>query len=254
MSTLPDLEAELLSAARRATASRWPWRRAGALALAGAALLAAGAGAATQLTNIAGGSTEKGRYEIARGPDTAGGVCLTLRYEGHRPAFGCSDRPDEQHPFGLVVVDSSEGSNARIIYGLVSPAVAHISALGDGDESVQATPRVAQDLPGRFFSVTVADRGRVELVAYDAADREIARLGSRAEPTQPAHSLEELRSQGNPIGFAAVFPAADAVQYRGRSLTADEVVRLGLTCGPAQDVVSCYDTKQQMEAAESPDR
>jgi hypothetical protein len=254
MSTLPDLERELLLAARRAAASRWPWRRAGALALTGAALLAAGAGAATQFGNIDEGATASGRYQIARAADESGGICLNLRFEGHRPAYGCSDRPDAQHPFGLVVVESSEQSNERIIYGLAAAQVARVDVLGDGDERTPAIPRQAEDLPGRFFSVTVPDRGRIELVAYDAADRELARLGSRAEPTAPAHSLAELRAQGNPIGFAAGVATADAVEYRGRSLTPDEATRRELTCAHNQDVVRCYDTKQQMEAAESQGR
>jgi hypothetical protein len=221
------------------------------LALAGAVLTAAGAGAATQFVSVDAGSTSSGSYVIDRGPNQADGVCLHLRFAAHRPAYGCADRPDEQHAFGLVVADSAPGSAQRVIYGLVAANVARVTVLGDGDARTDATPRPSGDLPGQFFSVTVPDRGRIELVAYDASARELARLGSRAEPTQPAGSLAELRAQGNPAGFAPGPAVPGGVDYRGRALTIEEAKRHGLICTQGSDDARCYDLKQQLETAES---
>jgi hypothetical protein len=253
MTTLPELEHELISAARRgARPRRLRGHRLGVL-LAGTTLAAGGAAtAATQLLTVDEGSTARGAYVIERISDRDGNVCLQYRDEtGRRATSGCGPRPSEQRPIGLVVADSRAVPNQRVVYGLVSPSVARISVLGRGDDHVDVTSHARDGIPGRYFMATVPNTPRIELVAYDAEGREIGRLGSREQAVHAPRSKEEAIAQGDPSGFAPTAAPVDAVEYRGQRIEPDEAARRGLSCTEDDIEIRCYDSAAEMEAAET---
>lgn len=206
---LPALEQLLVRAARRQSAPRLGRRR-WVLATAAATLvLAGGAAAATGVFHVANGDTSNGSFSIenlpvpavAPGEPPRGSVCLQLSYTEGGTSYGCGNRPTAASPFGLLVADSlEEASQERVIYGLVSSDIARISVLGA--EPIDAVTEVKEGLPGRFFAALVPHLGRIEVVGYDAAGHERARIGSLAKPSHPPLSHAEAVAQGNPAGFA----------------------------------------------------
>lgn len=237
---LPALEQLLVRAARRGAEPRRRARRRWFLATAAAALvLAAGAAAATGLLPIAEGETAHGTYtvepvsisDLAGIEPSAGGVCLQLRLEDRGPSYGCGDAPTASQPFGLLVADPlAEGSAERVVYGLVSDEIARISVLGDGGQHTESATEPQAGLPGRFFAVVAPHLGRIEVVGYDEAGRERARIGSRARPNHPPRSRAEARAQGDPAGFAPTVPTPSTYLYRGETITEAEARRMQLAC------------------------
>lgn len=206
---LPDLEHLLIRVARRRVGSRLSRHRWVLATAASALVLAGGAAAATGVFHIADGHTSKGTFSIesrlvpAGGPGepSRGSVCLQLKYDERGTSYGCGDRPTATKPFGVLIADSlEEGSRERVIYGLVASDIARVSVIGE--EPVNAASEVKQGLPGRFFAVLVPHLGRIEVVGYDAAGNELARIGSLAEPSHPPRSHDEAVAQGDPAGFA----------------------------------------------------
>lgn len=208
-SVLPTLEHLLVRAARQNSAPRFGRRR-WVLAIAAAALvLVGGAAAATGVLHVTDGDTSEGTFSIESRPVPAafpgeprrGSVCLQLTYSEGGTSYGCGERPTADAPFGLLVADSlAEGSRERVMYGLVSSDIAHISVLGQ--EPAEAVTEAKRGLPGRFFVILVPHLGRIEVVGYDAAGRERARIGSLAKPSHPPMSHAEAVAQGDPAGFA----------------------------------------------------
>lgn len=251
---LPELEQLLVRAARRHAAPRLGRRRWVLAVVVGALVLAAAAAAATGVIHITSGTTAHGAFSVERatlsGEAQTGSVCLQLRYDGHGPSYGCGEAPTAEKPFGLVVADSlEEGSRERVIYGLVDADVARVVSLGEGDERSAATAKVKDDLPGRFFAIVVPHHGRVELVGYDGAGKEVARIGSLARPAHPPHSKAEAMAQGDPAGFAPTIPNPGQFTYKGQSIGEAEATRLGLVCVQSREVSRCYDSEAELEAA-----
>jgi hypothetical protein len=215
-SILPELEHLLVRAARRQAAPRFGRRR-WILATAAVGLaLAGGAVAATGVLHIADGDTSKGTFSIESRPVPAAGpgepargsICLQLSYDERGGSFGCGDKPTAARPFGLLVVDSvadspEDKSREQVIYGLVTSDIEHISVLGK--RPISTVTEFKKGLPGRFFVVLVPHLGRIEVVGYDAAGRERARIGSLARPPHPPLSHAEAVAQGDPAGFAPAF-------------------------------------------------
>lgn len=250
MSTLPQLEHELLRAARRRAAARRLRGRPLAVVLVTTALAAGGATAATQLLKVDEGATARGPYVIERLPDRDGQVCLQYRDAGRRPAYGCGPGPSARQPIGLVVADPRAAPGKRIIYGLVAESVARVSVLGHGSEHVDVTPRTQDGLPSKYFLASVAKTPRIELVAYDSKGQQIARVGSRKPRSDLPRSKDEAVAQGHPIGFAPTAAPVSHFTYRGQPIDPDEAARRQLACTEDEVGVRCYDTEAEMEAAE----
>lgn len=256
-STLPQLEHLLVRAARRRAAPRFGRRR-WVLGLAAGSLIIAGgaAAAATGVIHISDGKSAKGAYSIDRPPvpsdapndsDTSS-ICLQLRYNEGGAAYGCGERPTTAKPFGLVIADTLDGSRERVIYGLVSSDITRVSALGVGDLHTDAAARETSDLPGRFFSMTTANRGRIELVGYDATGQERARIGSRARPDHKPRSHDEAVAQGDLAGFAPAIAMPTSFSYKGSSITPAEAAERGLSCAQDRQGVHCYDSLAELDA------
>ena len=208
---LPELEQLLVRAARRRAAPRLGRRRWVLAVAVGALVLAAAAAAATGVLHIASGTTAHGSFSVERatvpGEAHTGSICLQLRYDGRGPTYGCGEPPTAATPFGLVVADPlEEGSRERVIYGLVEGDIARVAALGGNGGHADADAERKDGLPGRFFAIVVPHLGRVELVGYDEAGEEVARIGSLERPAHPPHSKAEAVSQGDPAGFAPTIP------------------------------------------------
>jgi hypothetical protein len=254
---LPGLEQLLVRAARRGAAPRRRIRRRWFLIAAAAALvLAAGAAAATGLLPIAEGDTDRGTYTVEpvsisglAGIDpSAGQVCLQLRLEDRGPSYGCGDAPTSSQPFGLLVADPlAEGSDERVIYGLVKDEIARVSVLGEEGERTESATDPQAGLPGRFFAVVVPHLGRIEIVGYDENGRERARIGSRARPSHPPRSLAEAQAQGDPAGFAPTVPTPSTYLYRGKTITEAEAMRMQLACLQERTRFRCYDSASEAE-------
>ena len=158
-------------------------------------------------------------------------VCLQLRYNGRGPSYGCGEAPTAAQPFGLVVADRlEEGSRERVIYGLAGGDIARVAALGKGGEHTDAATEPKDGLPGRFFAVVVPHLGRIELVGYDSAGKEVARIGSLARPAHPPHSKAEAVAQGDPAGFAPTIPISSHFVFEGHDISEAEATRRGLAC------------------------
>lgn len=256
---LPALERLLVRGARHGVEPRRRVRRRWFLAAAAAALtLAAGAGAATGLLPIAEGETEHGTYTVERrstsdpagSEPSAGKVCLQLRFEGRGPSYGCGDAPTVSQPFGLLVADPlEEGSGERVVYGLVSDEIASISVLGNRGEQTKAVTEPQAGLPGRFFAVVTPHLGRIEVVGYDEAGRERARIGSRARPDHSPGSKAEAMAQGDPAGFAPTVPTPSTYLYRGENITEAEAMRLQLACLEERTRFRCFDSASEAETS-----
>jgi hypothetical protein len=255
MTTLPELEGLLLRAAHARTARRHAWqRRAGAAGAFLALALTGGAVAtATGVLHLADGTTPEGiTYTIDR-QDGPGVVCLQLEFrDGGAPAYGCGSRPTAKDPFGVVIVDSLNVAGHRVVYGLVTADIARVSVLGKGDAHTDGATVAKPSLPGRFFSITAPRGSRVELVGYDRAGHERARIGSRRRPDHPARTREEARAQGDLSGFAPTVAAPDTFTYRNRPITPDAAAKRGLACEQDRHGVRCFDTEAELEAAERP--
>jgi hypothetical protein len=247
---LPQLEHLLVRAARRRAAPGLGRRRWLLVAIAAALVLAAGA-AAAGILQVAGGETASGTFKVETYPPPAGAgggererpVCLQLRLEGRGPSYGCGEKPTVAKPFGLLVADSLKaGSGERVIYGLVLGDIARVSVLGDGEKHTDAMTEPKAGLPGRFFAVVVPDLGRIEVVGYDGAGQERARIGSRARPAHPPRSKAEAIVQGDPAGFAPTVPTPTSYIYKGKSITEAEATRMQLTCVQGREQFRCYDS------------
>jgi hypothetical protein len=215
-SVLPGLEHLLVRAARRRSAPGFGRRRWILATTAAALALAGGAAATTGVLHVADGDTSKGAFSIesrpvpATGPGepSRGTVCLQLSYGERGASYGCGSRPTATKPFGLLVADSvaespGDDSRERVIYGLVAGDIKRVSVLGGAPVSADTEPE--KGLPGRFFVVTVPHLGRIEVVGYDGAGHERARIGSLAQPSHPPLSHAEAVAQGDPAGFAPTF-------------------------------------------------
>ncbi len=266
--TLPELEALLVAAAGSMPAKRLPIRQrlgmplafAGLLATAGVAAAAAGvfgggSGPAIDRGATPSGDYASGSYVIRVRPDSAhtnrgGPICLQLQFAGSRPAYGCGSAPTQAEPFGLVVVDGqSEGAVERVIYGLVADDVARVSALGEGTQHYDAATVVKRGLPGRYFSLTAPNEGRIELVGFNSSGAEVARIGSRTTPDHEPLSHDEAVAQGDPSGFAPTAVPASSFVYRGQSIEPSKADRLGLVCVDSIQTVYCYDSVAEANAA-----
>ena len=206
---LPALEHLLVRAARQRSAPRLGRRRWMLATAAAALVLAGGAAATTGVLHVADGDTSTGTFSIesrpvpgvSPGEPPRGSVCLQLTYSEGGVSYGCGDRPTAAEPFGLLVADSlSEDSRERVVYGLVASDISRISVLGA--EPTEVATEAKEGLPGRFFAALVPHLGRIEVVGYDSAGQERARIGSLAEPSHPPRSHAEAVAQGDPAGFA----------------------------------------------------
>lgn len=251
--TLPSLEHQLVDAAHRRARHRALARRPWGLAAALAALTIGGGAVATAtgVFDITSGTDAAGHRYVIQRPATpiphapTGSVCLQLRPGHHQPAYGCGKAPTASRPFGLVVADSPGGSRERVIYGLVSADVTRVSVLGRGTAHTDGATTVKDGLPGRFFRITVPNRGRIELVAYTSDGRERARIGSRATPSHPPRSHQEASARGDPSGFAPGISAPEIAHYRGRLVPVNELLREypNLSCDQTRDSLTCTDKR-----------
>lgn len=251
---LPELEQLLVRAARQRTTSRLPRRRWALAVAVGALVLAATAAAATGVFQIASGTTSHGTFSVERatlaGEGHGGSVCLQLSYDGRGPSYGCGEPPTAAKPFGLLVADAlEEGSRERVIYGLVGDDIARVEILDPDCEPTEATTESKDGLPGRFFVVAVPHLGRIEVVGYDDAGKEVARIGSLVAPSHPPRSKAEAVDQGDPAGFAPTVPSSDRYVFRGHSISEAEATRLGLACVQGREANRCYRSVQEAEAA-----
>lgn len=250
MSTLPQLEHELIRAARRRACRRTRGRRL-ALVLVGATLTAGGATAATELLKVDEGSHSQGAYVIERLPDRDGKVCLQYRDStARRATYGCGPSPSDERPIGLVVADYNAVPNKRLLYGLVAPAVDRVNVLGRADEHTDTTAREQPGIPGKYFRVIAPKHRRVEVVAYNSDGEEVARLGSRRPRAHSPRSQEDAMAQGDPSGFAPTAAPVSHFTYRGRPIDPDDAARRQLICVEDEVGVRCYGSQPEMEAAE----
>ena len=254
---LPELEHLLVRAARRRAAPRFGRRRwVLAIAVASLLLVVAAAGAATGVFKIAGGSTSGGPYVIESGnaspadQEGSGRVCLQLSFDARGSAYGCGEKPSTEKPFGLVIADPLGGESERVVYGLVSDGMRKVSVLGGGGSRVEATTQPKAELPGRFFSVVAPNDARIELVGYGADGKEIARLGDLDEPSKPPLSKAQAMAQGDPAGFAPGVAPASSYDYKGEEVGPGVATRLELVCLQGRERIHCYDSQEEMEAAQ----
>ena len=251
---LPELEQLLVRAARRRAAPRLGRRRWVLAVAVGALALAAAAAAATGVLRIASGTTAHGTFSVERatleGEGRSGSICLQLRYNGRGPSYGCGEAPTAEKPFGLVVADRlEEGFRERVIYGLVGGDVARVAALGKGGERTDTATERKDGLPGRFFAVVVPHLGRIELVGYDSTGKEVARIGSLAQPAHPPHSKAEAVAQGDPAGFAPTMPLSTHFVFEGHSISEAEATGRGLACIQGREVNRCYRSAAEADEA-----
>ncbi|MQA73958.1 MAG: hypothetical protein GEU88_06395 [Solirubrobacterales bacterium] len=127
-----------------------------------------------------------------------------------------------------------------------------MSALGDGSQHYDADTTVKPGLPGRYFSLTAPNEGRIELVGFDASGAEVARIGSRETPADKPLSHDEAVAQGDPAGFAPTAVPARSFVYRGESIDPAKADRLGLVCVDSLQTVRCYDSVEEANAAAEP--
>ena len=257
--TLPQLEQLLVRAARRRISPRAARGRRWVLAVAAASLvLVGGAAAATGVIHLADGTTPDGSYAIETRQPTSvdaseerpGSICLQLRFNAGRPAYGCGDAPSASNAFGLLIADSLQGSGERVIYGLVTEEIAKIAVLHPGGDRTVALTEPKLGVPGRFFSVAAPNDGQIALVGYDSAGIEVARAGSLAQQTEaPPHSRQEAIEQGDPAGFAPTAPPSTSLTYQGRPITPAEIKRLELACLESGSETRCYDSTAEAEEA-----
>jgi hypothetical protein len=260
---LPGLRAGLVVAAAkryRVPARNRRWFT--PLAFAALLLAAGGALAATAIfrnrdvidTGQTGGTGESaGPYAIRIAPshtDPEHPICLQLRFQSSRPAYGCGVAPTARQPFGLVVADGmSEESAERVIYGLVSADVARVSSLGESS-TVEAvtTTEDRPGLPGRYFSLIVPDEGKIELAGFNTSGAEIAHIGSHEEFRAPPLSRAQAIVQGDPAGFAPTVVLAGKYVYDGERIEPRKAGRENLICVETRSAVNCFDTLLEAQA------
>jgi len=251
MTVLPQVQDELVRAARRRARRRRPGRvaRGGLAAVLVGGTLTAGA-TATGLIELDRGESSAGPYTIVAAPPERDGsvvttflggardeVCLEVRRPGERATYGCGPAPTAEAPLGVLVVDQNAVPGRRLVYGLADDRV---TAVRTGGEEVRPSPR--RGVPGRFFSVVTSKRGPVHVVAVDADGRTLAELGSPRPLTRFPTSQDEARAMGDPIGFAPTARPPEAFVYEGREIPLEEAVRRGLACTEdGTPVVRCED-------------
>jgi hypothetical protein len=238
---LPELEQLLVHAARSRAQAR-PWRNRAPIVFGFSLVVCASAAAATTTGILSGGHTQRGPYAIqsrAAPASSSDGVCLQLREAGDGPAYGCGHAPTPDRPFGLVIADSLNASPERVIYGLVSGEAATVRVLGRGAAYTTATTTPKPGLPGRFFTATVPNSGRIELLAIARDGSTIGHIGNRANPRHPPRSQAEAVAQGNPAGFAPAIPAPTSFTYQGHRIKPSDAARRGLVCTQNRRGVNC---------------
>jgi hypothetical protein len=93
--------------------------------------------------------------------------------------------------------------------------VAKVEVL-DADGSPHITGARSQPtVPGRYFSITVPNRGRIALVAYDKSGSPVARVGTLAEPDHAPTSRDDARALGDPAGFAPAVAMPSTFSFEG---------------------------------------
>jgi hypothetical protein len=261
--SLPGLHDALVSAAARRYPV-WQRRRPGWILPVAFASLVTATGLALAASGVFSGRAaidrgrtpeageDSGPYAIRVSPrhaDPQRPICLQLQFEGSRPAYGCGVAPTAFNAFGVVVADGlSEASTQRVIYGLVSDAVASVSSLGDTGTQASAATVARPGLPGRYFSLTVANKGQIELVGSDSSGSEVARIGSHLTPTEPPLSREEAIAQGDPAGFAPTVVFARKYRYDGQAIDPEVAQRRNLVCVETRSSVSCFDSVADAQA------
>lgn len=242
---LPQLESRLRTAATRRARPKPRWRRAPVILCASLALTASAAAASVTgflSTVVSTGNSDHGAYVIGTKDSQGtvyGGICLQLRVAGGGPAYGCGRAPSTERPFGLVVADSLDSTDERVIYGLVSSAADTVRVLGKGTAYTVAPTSTKPGLPGRFFKSKVANTGRIELVAIAKDGSVIGHIGSRTTPTHPAASHDEAIAQGDPAGFGPAVSLPSSFTYEGKQIDPDDAARRGLICAQDRQGVRC---------------
>jgi hypothetical protein len=254
---LPELEHLLVRVARRRSAPRVARRRWVIAAAAASLVFVTGvAAAATGVFQIADGETSGGDFTIesrvvpaAEPGAPQSSICLQLRFSDRGTAYGCGERPSAARPFGLVIADPLDNGEEQVVYGLVSSEIARVGVLGDGSATDVATGE-KPDLPGRFFSAVVPSDSQVELVGYGVDGEQVARLGSLESAHSRPDSRAEAMAQGDPAGFAPTAEPADRYVYKGEDIEPSAATRLGLVCLEGGRVTRCFDSVEEMEAAQ----
>jgi hypothetical protein len=249
-STLPNLERQLVTAASAAGASRpwrWRWPVVASWCVAVVAVGAATAGVLTGTgTEIDRGQTPAGTYAVQIKRDSrstpADEICLQMRVEKERPAYGCGVAPTSSTPFGVLVVDQTPITDGmptqQVAYGLAAENIARVSVLGPGTDHYDAETVARADLPGRYFGVVSPAMQRIEIVGYDASGAEVARVGSRRPPDHQPISHDDAVALGDPAGFAPTAVPLRHFSYESHRISPQEASDLGLTCDDGSGVCS----------------
>jgi hypothetical protein len=251
---LPELEHLLVRAARRRAAPRANRRRWILAVAAAGMLLAGGAAAAATHVFLASGETAGGTFTIESkrvpvGRAAPGSICLQLRFSGRGTAYGCGSRPSRSQPFGLVIADPLDGGDERVVYGLVSEAVARVKLRSAVDSEIEAVTEPNEELWGRFFSMVAPNDGTLQLIGYGAGGQILARLGRIGSTSAPLRSKAEAVRRGDPAGFAPGVSAPQSYMYKGELIDPALSGRLGLACLQERAVFRCYDSEEEAEAA-----
>jgi hypothetical protein len=225
-----------------------------AIAVAGALLVAGGAAAATHVLlesgETAGGTftIESKRVPAVGGNAPGGSICLQLTFSGRGSAYGCGSRPTESRPFGLVIADPLDGGDERVVYGLVSEAIARVNVRGARGSEVETETQANEELWGRFFSMVAPNDGPLQLIGYGADGEKVASLGSTSASSAPPLSKAEAMEQGDPAGFAPGVTAPHVYIYKGEVVDEALAQQLELACLQERAVFRCYDSEAEMES------
>jgi hypothetical protein len=259
--TLPELERLLVvAAAGAARRRRWRWPVAlGSFVAIGAVAAAAAGVFYGEGSTVDSGQTEVGTYVVEIKSDSKSTpddeICLQLRLGDGRPAYGCGVAPSAAKPFGVLIASYASESDAgaepaeRIFYGLVTSEISRVSVLGEGDEHVDADTVLKPGLPGRYFSLIAPTEERIEIVGFNASGAEVARIGSREEPTHQPLSHDDAVAQGDPAGFAPTAVPVRHFSYQGEEITPEQASELGLVCVEGSERPPCYDSDEEAIAA-----
>jgi len=142
-----------------------------------------------------------------------------------------------------------DGGNERVVYGLVSEAIARVKVRGAAGSEVEATTQANEELWGRFFSTVAPNDGALQLIGYGTDGKVVASIGrtTGAAPSDPPLSKAEAIRQGDPAGFAPGFTAPNTYVYKGKVVDSSLSVRLGLACVQERVVFRCYDSEAEAE-------
>ena len=98
------------------------------------------------------------RFDLVSYPDTAGGRCIAIDWDGRRGASACDIQVDEQHLASAAMMMASRGHGTAAIYGRVHDSVTELYAVMKNGERVDwpiyDDPRNQE----RYFAV-IADSG-----------------------------------------------------------------------------------------------